>query len=286
MSALRCADPNKFIVELIDATVRTSEKNKLYRLDNTPIFSPPLVGFARGDDPVFERFRSVVAPFHLTPAEALSQGSGQVFEPAAANVISWVLPIVSRTRAANRDNTRFPALRWAHTRAYGDAVHVAVRETLIDALQVAGYSAVAPPTLPSFKTADLANGPASAWSERHIAFAAGLGTFGLSDGLITVKGKAHRLGSIVTNLPLTSTPRPYETHTAYCLHLSGYECGRCIGRCPASAINEKGHDKFICRGYAYGTLNPFADKHDLHPPGCGLCQTGVPCEFQIPPQLR
>jgi len=38
-------------------------------------------------------------------------------------------------------------------------------------------------------------GPASSWSERHAAYAAGLGTFSLNDALITPKGIAHRLGS-------------------------------------------------------------------------------------------
>jgi hypothetical protein len=35
---------------------------------------------------------------------------------------------------------------------------------------------------------------ASSWSERHAAHAAGLGTFGLCDGLITAKGKAMQGG--------------------------------------------------------------------------------------------
>ena len=33
----------------------------------------------------------------------------------------------------------------------------------------------------------------SNWSERHIAYAAGLGTFSLSDGFIIERGIAHRL---------------------------------------------------------------------------------------------
>jgi len=275
-------DPNRFVADIIAETARTTPKNRLERLDGTRIFDAPLVGFARGDDLVFQRFKTVVTDFHMMPAEALAVGTGRTIEPSQVSVVSWILPITSRTRAANRDNTRYPALRWAHTRAYGDAVHVAVRERLIEVLTAAGYRAVAPTTLSTFKTQDLANGPASAWSERHVAFAAGLGTFGLSDGLITARGVAHRVGSIVTDLPLMPTPRPFDTHTAYCLHLSGYECGECIDRCPAGAITEKGHDKIKCRGYAYGTLKPFAERHGTRPPGCGLCQTGVACEFRIP----
>jgi epoxyqueuosine reductase len=44
---------------------------------------------------------------------------------------------------------------------------------------------------------------ASSWSERHAAYAAGLGTFGLCDGLITARGKAVRFGSIISKLLTT-----------------------------------------------------------------------------------
>jgi len=37
---------------------------------------------------------------------------------------------------------------------------------------------------------------ASSWSERHAPHAAGLGTFGLCDGLITAKGKAMRVSPV------------------------------------------------------------------------------------------
>ena len=58
---------------------------------------------------------------------------------------------------------------------------------------------------------------ASLLSERHAAYAAGLGTFGLCDGLITPKGKAMRCGSVVARIQIAATPRPYEDHHAYCL---------------------------------------------------------------------
>ena len=48
---------------------------------------------------------------------------------------------------------------------------------------------------------------ASTWSERHVAYVSGLGTFGLSGGLITAKGQAVRLGSV-------DSPGPYPVHTS------------------------------------------------------------------------
>jgi len=76
-------------------------------------------------------------------------------------------------------------------------------------------------------------GFASAWSERHVAYASGLGTFGLCDGLITPKGKAMRCGSVAAQIQVPPTPRPYQDHHAYCLHFSQGSCGLCITRCPS-----------------------------------------------------
>ena len=47
--------------------------------------------------------------------------------------------------------------------------------------------------------------------QRHAAHAAGLGTFGLCDGLITAKGKAMRAGSVVARIAVAQTPRPMPT---------------------------------------------------------------------------
>jgi len=126
-------------------------------------------------------------------------------------------------------------------------------------------------------------GIASNWSERHVAHACGLGTFGLSDGLITPVGKAMRCGSVVTDMPLTPTPRSYKSHTEYCLFHSYGTCRECIERCPAGAITEAGHDKEICRKYAYGKIKEtVGPTYGVVTTGCGLCQTGVACEGRIP----
>ncbi|HUL31675.1 MAG TPA: epoxyqueuosine reductase, partial [Thermodesulfobacteriota bacterium] len=79
--------------------------------------------------------------------------------------------------------------------------------------------------------------------------------------------------------------KKYRHHRENCLQFRNEKCGKCIPRCPAGAITEKGHDKDKCKEYVdsetlqrkrkeYGLPNP--------PPSCGLCQTDVPCEFQIP----
>ncbi len=58
-------------------------------------------------------------------------------------------------------------------------------------------------------------------------------------------------------------------------------------RCPAGAITEAGHDKDKCRdhllevGAHYGRKGFHIERY-----GCGLCQTGVPCESRIPVRER
>ena len=150
-----------------------------------------------------------------------------------------------------------------------------------------GYLASAPFLQPYFKTYSNEKGPYSNWSERHIAYAAWLGTFSLSDGLITDRGVAIRVGNVVTDLVVPANPRTASGPYSNCLFHLGVNCRACIDRCPAGAITEKGHDKNKCQkylhdiGYSRESMKGGYD-NEKSVVGCGLCQTKVPCEFQNP----
>jgi hypothetical protein len=140
---------------------------------------------------------------------------------------------------------------------------------------------------PFFKRYPSDNGPSSNWSERHIAYACGQGTFSLSDGLITERGIAHRCGNVVTDLVLPPSPRTAKSPFSNCLFYLGVNCRSCIERCPAMAITEKGHDKIKCAQYLRSAgyspeMVGFVYDNARSIAGCGLCQTKVPCEFQNP----
>jgi epoxyqueuosine reductase len=123
----------------------------------------------------------------------------------------------------------------------------------------------------------------SNWSERHIAYAAGLGTFGLCDGLITPVGKAMRCGSVVARLALAATPRVYRDHHAYCDFFAEKRCAACVERCPVGAISEQGHDKARCLDYLDQVRRELIEpQFGFSTDACGLCQTSVPCESHIP----
>jgi ferredoxin len=250
-----------------------------------PAWGVPLIGFAAGDDPLWNRYKEVVGKLHWTPAEAFSKGHpAETAAPSELSVLSWVLPQTAATRDDNRKERSLPAERWARSRIFGEGVNVALRQHVVASLAKQGVQAVAPSILPQWKRVTSETyGFSSTWSERHAAHAAGLGTFGLCDGLITPVGKSMRVGSVVLRMQLQPTERPYGNHREYCLHFSKGKCGACIKRCPVGAISEKGHDKLKCRAHIHETARVYVEATwGFKGYGCGMCQVGVPCEKGIP----
>ncbi|MBU5635263.1 epoxyqueuosine reductase [Geomonas sp. Red69] len=249
--------------------------------EGSPYFAEPLIGFAAADDPLFAQYKTVIGPFHLTPAE-LALEESPPWRPAT--VICWALPISEETRRSNRSETTYPSRAWALTREHGEAFNAALRRQVVQLLVDAGYRALAPQLHPAWREyRDSPVGIASSWSERHAAYAAGLGTFSLNDALITPAGIAHRLGSVITDAHLEPTARTSTDHRSNCLWYREGSCGACIGRCPVGALSRDGHDKRLCREHVYATVpGAVGEKFGVTSTGCGLCQTKVPCEDRVP----
>jgi epoxyqueuosine reductase len=251
-----------------------------------PAWEEPLVGYSRGDDPLYQRFKEDIGPFFWTPAEIFAK----TFPDAKATadeltVISWILPQTEQTRIDNSKEKTLPAERWVYSRKHGEDFNVKLRDHVVRVLGEAGCDAVAPMNSPHWKWEKSERyGFASSWSERHAAYASGLGTFGLCDGLITPKGKAMRCGSVVARIAVPPSVRPYDDHHAYCLYYYDGSCGKCAKRCPADAISkEGGHDKEKCNNYVKGVVEKYIQsRYGLKTSPCGLCQTGVPCEAKNP----
>ena len=252
------------------------------------IFEAPLVGFVRGDDPIFAEYKKIIGPHHFTPAEIMAwQAKNNGVEPPPAadlSVVSFILPIVQATLAANAKMKERTSERWAQTRLLGEIFSQTIVRELVTELMGRGVLAVSPDVTPMFNKKRYPGvGWASPWSHRHLAYAAGLGTFGRHDFLITEQGCAHRLGSFVINLRLApDRARPQDIHAA-CLHAQGAACLKCAKRCPVGAISAAGHDKEKCYQYVSRSLGYCNRHYHIFIYGCGLCATGVPCEAGRPP---
>jgi len=252
-----------------------------------PAFAQPLVGFASGADDLFSFLKADIGPeFYWTPKEAfLTAFPGEKVLDDELYIVSWVLPQTEDTRLAHRKAIDMPSIEWSKARHYGERVNERLRLFVVDSFKADGYQACAPTLLPQWSRANSNKyGFASSWSERHTAHVCGLGTFGVSDGLITPAGKAVRVGSVIVRKKLTPTGRPYNNHNEWCLFHSTGACLMCAHRCPAGAISKSGHDKVRCKDYIRNVTAVHVEKEQLgfRVSSCGLCQTNVPCENKKP----
>ena len=275
-----------WISQTIKDFMRDSPLNSIQNQTGEKAWEEPLVGFSSGGDPLYDEFKSHIGDFYLKPLEFFALTFPETKATAEEiTVISWILPHTSQTKQDNQKESRFPSERWVRSRMFGEKANAKLREHLVSSLHAEGFKVLSPDNSP-FKKGGISKlyGRAASWSERHAAYAAGLGTFGLCDGLITPVGKAIRIGSVIAQIKIPPTERPYQNHHAYCLYYSQGICLKCVKRCPAGAISaEKGHDKVKCDDYLNKVTVDYIKLHfnfDGH--ACGLCQTGVPCASKIP----
>jgi epoxyqueuosine reductase QueG len=241
------------------------------------IFGEPLTGYAAAGDPFFGELKKpgVIGPHFLAPREWLEQ---------AETVISLFLPFTGGVRAANRESMDWPADEWLHARIEGQAFQDQICNFGVELFRRQGIEAVSPMedsrfsrTSPVTQNKEEQDYYTSNWSERHTAYVCGLGTFGLSKGLITRKGIAGRYVSVITAAEFESDKRPYAGIYDYCTR-----CGVCGRNCPAGAISlEKGKSHPLCSAFVESTGVKHAPRF-----GCGKCQVRVPCEGRIPAPQR
>jgi epoxyqueuosine reductase QueG len=237
------------------------------------IFEEPLAGFAESGDSYFTRLKNpeIIGSHFIMPGEWL---------PGAKTVISLFLPFTDQVKRANRVNMDWPADEWLHARVEGQAFIAEFCQYMRERITGEGFRCVVPllderfaTGNPEIKDKTRQGYYTSNWSERHAAYGCGLGTFGLSRGLITRKGIAGRYASLITDAPFEPSPRGYTGIYDYCIR-----CGACARNCPAGAISpEGGKNHPPCSEFVNLTMK----KH--HPRyGCGKCQVNVPCESRIP----
>ena len=280
---------NKKLIDKIVNYVANSKDNFISDEDaispnlvGMKIYEEPIIGFAHADDELFTtefKKECVIHPEYLTPSEWL---------PGAKTVISIFFPFTKEVKESNRKKTDEPyesgipqrcSTEWLHARIEGQIFLDKTTDYIQSILEDESFETVCPTTSGKLR---MITPFISTWSERHAAFAAGLGTFGLSKGLITKKGMAGRFGSVITNAEFDADIRTYSDPFEYCIM-----CGACMLKCPAGAIDKTkgcalGKDQLICGPYTKGSYLPPNGPNGRIRYGCGKCQCGVPCESGIP----
>lgn len=270
------------ITDALSEAVRSSEHNYVSEsMALTPedvgkrLYDDPIIAIGSADDPMWEDMKApqAVGTLFRTPKEWLPQGRC---------VVSYFAPFSDFVVEGNKKDRVEVGNGWLYARVEGQAFLTEINHFLEQWFESQGVKALSPYASEEFKyvfeagscddIADKSLSFTSNWSERHVAFICGLGTFGLSKGLITRRGVAGRFGSVIVDAPLEVTPRPYTEIYEYCTM-----CGACM-RCPGEAITlAEGKSHTLCSAYVNTMRVKYAPRF-----GCGKCQVNVPCERGIP----
>jgi len=265
-------DKESFIAEAVKFTLESPGNYVSEKIAILPsyagmkMFESPIFSFGPADDELYERYKGfdIIGDNFFPPCEWL---------PTAKTVISFFLPYTERIKSANARDFQWPAGEWLHGRIEGQVFINDLSRHMENLLSEAGHKSVIPALDARFQVGNASNKYASNWSERHVAFACGLGTFGLSKGLITEKGICGRFGSIITEMDLPKNSRPYNDVYEYCS-----KCGVCVTHCPVNAISlENGKKHQPCSDFLDHTREKERPRY-----GCAKCQVKVPCESGIP----
>lgn len=252
--------------ELIEDTIRSQvrQANEEGRLSTR--YREPLIGYAAAHDPLFEDLRRVAWEGHMTPSQLL---------PGARTVVAFFLPFEREVVLANRRLPRDQVAReWAvayvETNAFIAEICLAVKR----ALESRGVACVFQKPTENYDRARLM----APWSHKHVAYVAGLGTFGVNQMLITPAGCAGRIGTLVLDAPLEPGATPTRSGEL-CLIKAGEECGDCIGNCPVGALSETGFDRYRCHQRVLEVGQHFPELERCHV--CGKCALGR-CAMRAP----
>jgi epoxyqueuosine reductase QueG len=223
----------------------------------------PLVGFADARDTLFPQLRSAVGPTHALPGDLLK---------GAQSVIAYFLPFEKNIALGNKGNY-YASRKWALAYIETNQLIIAINEYLAGVLKKDGAKAAILPPTHNFDKQRLI----SDWSHRHVAYIAGLGTFGLHNLLITDKGCCGRLGSVITDAACIPTKRPEREH---CLYKYNTTCSACVKNCVNGALKEDSFDRHKC--YDLLCENEKIYEQYGKADACGKCTCVVPCSFVNP----
>jgi len=255
-------------LQLADNSVYLSAENV-----TIPVLEEPLVGLADAHDPLFATFRNpkVIGDNWRSPDEWM---------PQAKTVAAFFFPFSEEIRKRHRNSKDVTDEAWNLGYAKNFSLVDAFLDQMVSVLHESGIRTCTPTRDKTFtiKSTPVKSGTkddlhfSTPWSNRHVCYVAGLGTFGIHRHLITEKGCCGAIATIITDCQMKPTKRQYIGVYDYCT-----KCGACIKRCPVHAITME-HLRNLKECSEYG-----ASIFKEHENGaCGKCLVGIPCEHRNP----
>ena len=132
---------NTQILQFLEELFETNFLNRLpEQYGGGRIFDTPTIGVANGDDPIFLKFKEVVGPKQLTPAEMWEQSGLQDDPDIAARLrtVSIIFPYVDRIREESKTAQKMPAEIYSVGRNFANAFMDDVLEKTVAFFQKKG----------------------------------------------------------------------------------------------------------------------------------------------------
>lgn len=161
------------IKEFIEGSIKelvVDSQNTKYR--------EPIVAFADVEDPEFEKIKNMTHENHMLPKEWMKDGK---------TVVSFFIPFAKEMVQVNK-KAEYVAREWAVAYIETNNVIKEICSTMAEKLKKYDIDVVWQLPAESYDGEKLM----SYWSQRHIAYIAGIGTFGMNNMLITAKGCSGR----------------------------------------------------------------------------------------------
>ena len=248
------------IIETVKSTVAAYESSN--HLDN--FWKEPIVEIISAKDERLKTLKEAVSIGHLMPHDILSD---------AKSIVSFFIPFQENIVKSNIEGP-VASKEWVMAYIKTNDLLKTISEGIETLMEQNGYKAGKIPATHNFDAKILM----SNWSHRHIAFLAGIGTFGANNMLITKNGCCGRLGSIIINYEFSEYR--HNTVAEKCLNKKNGTCGICQKKCFVNAYENNIFDRHKC--YKQCIKNDEFHKTMGNAHVCGKCLVGLPCSTMEP----
>ena len=229
------------------------------------IWKEPLIEIIPAHDERLKSLKGAVSEDHFMPHDIL---------PDAKSIISFFIPFQESIVESNINGV-MASDEWALAYIATNDLIAAINDRIEMLMEQNRYKAGKIPATHNFDAEKLI----SNWSHRHIAYIAGLGTFGINNMLITKNGCCGRFGSIVINYKLDEYKKIHNVNER-CLNKLNGSCGICQKKCMVNVYEDNMYNRRKC--YEQCLKNAKFHAKTGYADICGKCLAGLPCSTKEP----
>jgi len=225
----------------------------------------PITEIISAKDERLGMLKDAVSAGHFMPHDIL---------PDAKSIVSFFIPFHENIVKSNIEGT-LASKEWVMAYIKTNDLIKTINDGIETLMEQNGYRTGKIPATHNFDVNKLI----SNWSHRHIAYIAGMGTFGANNMLITKNGCCGRFGSLITNYEFVEY-RQNNLVTEKCLKKINGSCGICQKRCVVNAYENNNFDRHKC--YELCKKNDEFHKTMGNARVCGKCLVDLPCSMKEP----